>query len=159
VGAMDQEDPNYQSILSQLTAVVFGNGALYYVTMAAVLSVLVLSANTSYVDFPRLCRLIARDDFLPRPFALADRRLVYSVGLRFLTVTSALLLIGFGGITDRLIPLYAVGAFLAFTVSQAGMVMHWYRIRTRPPEAGHAPARGKAFFGLAINSLGAVATS
>jgi amino acid transporter len=159
IGAMDQESPNYQSVLSQLTAAVFGNGPLYYVTIAAVLAVLVLSANTSYVDFPRLCRLIARDDFLPRPFALVDRRLVYSVGIWFLTVTSSLLLIGFGGITDRLIPLYAVGAFLAFTLSQAGMVVHWYNMRTRPAEAGHAPAGGKALFGLAINSLGAVATA
>jgi amino acid transporter len=80
VGAMDQTAPDYQSILSQLTAAVFGNGALYYITMAGVLLVLVLSANTSFVDFPRLARLLARDDFLPRPFARVGPRLVYSVG-------------------------------------------------------------------------------
>jgi amino acid transporter len=159
VGAMDQTDPGYQSVLSQLTAAVFGNGPLYYVTMAGVLAVLVLSANTSFVDFPRLCRLIARDDFLPRPFALVGRRLVYSVGIWFLTVTAALLLIGFGGITDRLIPLYAVGAFLAFTLSQAGMVMHWRKVWARPPEAGQpAPGRAKLLFGMTINGIGAAAT-
>jgi hypothetical protein len=158
VGAMDQTAPNYQSILSQLTAAVFGNGPLYYVTIAAVLAVLVLSANTSFVGFPRLCRLIARDDFLPRPFALVGRRLVYSVGIWFLTITAALLLIGFGGVTDRLIPLFAVGAFLAFTLSQLGMVLHWHKELTRPPEAGGPHARLQVFFGLTINSLGAVAT-
>ena len=104
-----------------------GRGWFYYVTLASVLAVLCLSANTSFVDFPRLCRLIARDDFLPRGFAAVGRRLVYSLGILFLAVAAGLLLAAFGGITDRLIPLYAVGAFLAFTLSQAGMVMHWRR--------------------------------
>jgi hypothetical protein len=159
VGAMDQTAPDYQSILSQLTAVVFGNGALYYITMAAVLSVLVLSANTSFVDFPRLARLIARDDFLPRPFARVGPRLVYSVGIWFLMTSAALLLIGFGGVTDRLIPLFAVGAFLAFTLSQAGMVVHWYRQRSRRPEAGPRPTAARVLFGLTINGVGALVTA
>jgi amino acid transporter len=159
VGAMDQTVPDYQGILSQLTAAVFGHGTLYYITMAAVLSVLVLSANTSFVDFPRLSRLIARDDFLPRPFARVGPRLVYSVGIWFLTTSAALLLIGFGGITDRLIPLFAVGAFLAFTLSQAGMVVHWYRQRTHRPEAGVRTTRARVFFGLTINGVGALVTA
>ena len=156
---MDQTAPDYQSILSQLTAAVFGNGALYYITMAGVLSVLILSANTSFVDFPRLARLIARDDFLPRPFARVGPRLVYSVGIWFLTTSAALLLIGFGGVTDRLIPLFAVGAFLAFTLSQAGMVVHWYRQRSRPPAAGPRPPAARVLFGLIINGVGALATA
>jgi hypothetical protein len=114
--------------------------------MASVLSVLCLSANTSFVGFPRLCRLVAQDEFLPRPFALSDRRLVFSVGVLFLTVTSGLLLVAFGGITDRLIPLFAIGAFLTFTLSQAGMVVHWRR------QQGPNGAR------LMINAVGAATT-
>ena len=96
------------------------------------LVVLALSANTGFADFPRLCRLIAQDGFLPRVFASRGRRLVYSHGILVLTGLSALLLIVFGGITDRLIPLFAVGAFLAFTLSQAGMVAHWRARRASP---------------------------
>ena len=93
-------------------------------TIAAILSVLALSANTGFADFPRLCRVIAQDGYLPRTFASRGRRLVYSHGIYVLTALTALLLIIFGGITDRLIPLFAIGAFLAFTLSQAGMVFH-----------------------------------
>ncbi len=125
IGAMDQSDPGYQSILSQLIGAVVGRGWFYYITIAGILAVLCLSANTSFVDFPRLCHLIAKDDFLPSYFAAIDRRLVYSTGVLFLAVAAGLLLIGFSGITDDLIPLFAVGAFLAFTLSQAGMVIHW----------------------------------
>jgi amino acid transporter len=147
ISAMDQSQPGYQSILSQLVGAVAGRGPFYFVAMASVLCVLCLSANTSFVGFPRLCRLVAQDGFLPRPFALPDRRLVYSVGVGFLTVTSGLLLIGFGGITDRLIPLFAIGAFLTFTMSQAGMVVHWRR------QAGANATR------LAINAVGALTTA
>jgi hypothetical protein len=157
IGAMDQAEPNYQSILSQLTAAVLGRGSLYYITISSVLAVLAFSANTSFVDFPRLCRLIARDDFLPRPFSLVGRRLVYSVGIWFLTISSGLLLISFGGITDRLIPLFAVGAFLAFTLSQLGMVRHWQKQLTEPT-SGDAKLRRKAIRGLLINLVGALAT-
>ena len=104
-----------------------GRGWFYYVTIGSVLSVLALSANTGFADFPRLCRVIAQDGFLPHSFAHRGRRLVYSHGILVLAVLSAGLLIGFGGITDHLIPLFAVGAFLAFTLSQAGMVAHWRR--------------------------------
>jgi len=149
IGAMDQEKPGYQSVLSQLVAAVTGRGVIYYVTIASVLAVLALSANTSFADFPRLCRIISEDGFLPRSFGTVGRRLVYSNGIIALAVLSGLLLIAFGGITDRLIPLFAVGAFSAFTLSQAGMVVHWRRA------GGGAHAR----VAMAINGLGAVATA
>jgi amino acid transporter len=137
----------YQSIVSQVVAAVAGTGAFYYVTIASVVAVLSLSANTSFADFPRLCRVLALDEFLPAEFAHPGRRLVYSVGIVSLAVLAALLLVAFEGITDRLIPLFAVGAFLTFTLSQAGMVMHWKRI-------GGARA-GRA---LVLNATGAIAT-
>src|SRR3954451_20530805 len=102
------------------------------------------------VGFPRLCHLVAEDGFLPRPFAVAGRRLVYSVGILFLAAGAAGLLIAFGGITDRLIPLFAVGAFLSFTLSQAGMAAHWRR-------AAHRGSRGR-HDKLAIHGLGAMVT-
>jgi amino acid transporter len=147
IGATNPDGPEYNSVLSQLTAAVVGRGWFYYVTIGSVLSVLALSANTGFADFPRLCRAIALDGFLPHGFAVRGRRLVYTRGILVLAVLSGGLLIGFGGITDHLIPLYAVGAFLAFTLSQAGMVMHW---RTN---AG--PHSEKA---MAINAVGAVCT-
>jgi len=153
IGAMPQSQPGYQSVLSQLVAAVFGRGIVYYVAVGSLLSVLCLSANTSFVGFPRLCRLIAHDGFLPYAFTIVGRRLVYVVGILFLTVTSALLLIVFGGITDALIPLFAVGAFLAFTFSQAGMVVHWWRQR-KSTEHNSSRVWGR----LAVNGLGAVAT-
>jgi amino acid transporter len=127
IGAMDQTKPSYQSVLSQLTGAVVGRGVFYFVTIGSVLAVLCLSANTSFVDFPRLCRLVAQDFYLPPAFAMPGRRLVYSVGILWLATAAALLLIAFGGITDRLIPLFAVGAFTAFTLSQLGMAVHWRR--------------------------------
>lgn len=147
IGAMEQEQSGYQSIISQLAGAVFGRGVLYYITLGSVLTVLALSANTSFAGFPRLCQLIAQDDYLPRAFTTKGRRLVYSVGIVILASLSGLLLILFGGITDRLIPLFAVGAFGAFTLSQAGMVLHWKRIGGR-----------RSHVGLAINGIGAVAT-
>ena len=154
VGAMDQTKPGYQSVLSQLTAAVVGHGAVYYVTISAVLATLCLSANTSFVGFPRLCRLVADDESLPRAFATVGRRLVYSVGILFLAGAAAGLLIAFDGITDRLIPLFAVGAFLAFTLSQAGMVVHW---KKQAGEQGDDASRWHAVH-LAVNGTGAVAT-
>jgi hypothetical protein len=133
--------------LSQLTAAVMGRGIFYFITMVAVLTVLALSANTSFADFPRLCRVIAEDGYLPEFFTIRGRRLVLSFGVCVLAFLAGLLLIAFGGITDRLIPLFAVGAFMAFTLSQAGMVMHWKR-------EGGSGARGS----MLINGLGAVAT-
>jgi len=146
IAATDAGAAGYQSVLSMLIAAVFGRGVLYYTTMAAVVAVLALSANTSFADFPRLCRLLAEDRYLPGVFAERGRRLVFSAGIVVLTVLSGTLLVVFGGITDRLIPLFAIGAFLAFTLSQAGMVVHWR-------------ARGRRARKLMIvNAAGAIAT-
>lgn len=123
--------PGYQSVLSMLVSAVAGRGAFYYVTMGAIVAVLALSANTSFADFPRLCRLLADDRYLPGIFAERGRRLVFSAGIIVLAVLAGTLLVVFGGITDKLIPLFAIGAFLAFTLSQAGMVWHWRRLGRR----------------------------
>ncbi len=148
IGATDPGAEGYQSILSMLVSAVMGRGPFYYVTIGAVVCVLALSANTSFADFPRLCRVLAEDRFLPDSFAVRGRRLVFSQGILLLAVLAAALLVAFGGITDRLIPLFAIGAFLAFTMSQAGMVQHWRRV-------GGAEARHS----LPINAVGAVATA
>jgi len=148
IGATDPGMAGYQSVLSQLTAAVAGQGVFYYVTMGSILLVLALSANTAFADFPRLGRALAEDGYLPQGFALLGRRLVYSEGIWVLAVLCASLLILFGGVTDRLIPLFAVGAFLAFTLSQAGMVAHWRR-------TGGEGSRRSMF----INGLGATATA
>src|SRR5262249_18310982 len=147
IGATEPGEAGYDSILSQLTAAVVGRGFCYYVTIGSVLAVLALSANTGFADFPRLCRLIALDDFLPHAFAHRGRRLVFSTRIYMLTPLSALLLILLRGVTDRLIPLFAVGAFLAFTLSQAGMVAHWRKA------GGPGAARS-----MLINGAGALAT-
>jgi len=150
IGAMNQARDGYRSVLSQLAGAVVGQGVLYYVAIGSLLAVLALSANTSFVGFPRLCRMVAADGFLPRPFAVAGRRLVFSVGILYLAVTAAVLLVVFGGITEHLIPLFAIGAFLTFTISQAGMVMHWRRRRREGERVG---------LKLAVNALGAGATA
>jgi amino acid transporter len=129
IAATDPGKPGYQSLLSMLIAAVFGKGIFYYLTMVSILLVLSLSANTAFADFPRLCRAIASNNYLPHAFGYRGRRLVYTYGIVVLAVLTALLLIVFGGVTDNLIPLYAVGAFLAFTLSQFGMVMHWRKKR------------------------------
>ena len=131
IAATDPGQPGYQSVLSMLIAAVFGKGIFYYLTIASILFVLSLSANTAFADFPRLCRAIAQNNYLPHAFAYRGRRLVYTYGIVVLAILCGGLLILFGGVTDRLIPLYAVGAFLAFTLSQAGMVVHW-RKEARP---------------------------
>lgn len=147
VGAMDQNQADYQSVLSQIVAAVSGRGTIYYIAMSSLLCVLCLSANTSFVDFPRLCRNVAADGYLPRSFAIPGRRLVFTVGILFLSGVATLLLLLFGGITDRLIPLFAIGAFLTFSMSQWGMVQHWRR------QPGDNRVR------LLINAVGATASS
>lgn len=129
IAATDPGKPGYQSLLSMLIAAVFGKGIFYYLTIAAILLVLSLSANTAFADFPRLCRSIAVNNYLPHVFGFRGRRLVYTYGIVVLGVLTAALLVIFGGVTDNLIPLYAVGAFLAFTLSQLGMVVHWRKNR------------------------------
>ena len=147
IGATNPDSAGYQSVLSQLTCAVMGRGWFYYVTIGSVLLVLALSANTAFADFPRLSRAIALKGYLPHVFTFRGRRLLYSWGIYVLVFLTAGLLILFGGVTDRLIPLYAIGAFLAFTLSQAGMVVHWRRQR-----GPGSTARSM------INGLGAVAT-
>jgi amino acid transporter len=129
IAATDPGRPGYQSVLSMLSAAVFGKGFFYYLTIASILIVLSLSANTAFADFPRLCRAIAQNNYLPHAFGYRGRRLVYTYGIVVLAVLSGGVLILFDGVTDRLIPLYAVGAFLAFTLSQSGMVVHWWKNR------------------------------
>jgi amino acid transporter len=129
IAATDPGQPGYQSVLSMLTAAVFGKGIFYYLTIASILVVLSLSANTAFADFPRLCRAIAQNNYLPHAFGYRGRRLVYTYGIVVLAILCGGVLILFGGVTDRLIPLYAVGAFLAFTLSQSGMVVHWLKHR------------------------------
>jgi amino acid transporter len=153
--AMDQEQAGYESVLSQVARATVGSGTFYYVAIGSLLCVLALSANTSFVDFPRLCRTVAQDGFLPRPFAVIGRRLVFSVGILYLALTAGLLLTVFGGITDRLIPLFAVGAFLTFTLSQSGMVVHWRRELRATVDVQR---RSRLRLHLFVNALGAVTT-
>jgi amino acid transporter len=148
ITAMEPDQPHFQSVLSILTAAVFGRGWFYYLTSASVLAALSLSANTAFADFPRLAKAIALHDYLPHVFILRGRRLLFSHGVYALTGFTALILILFGGITDRLIPLYAIGAFLAFTLSQAGMVVHWMRMEKHPGRLWH----------MFVNGIGAIAT-
>ncbi len=147
IGATDPTSTGYQSILSQLISAVVGRGWFYYVGSASILLVLALSANTSYADFPRLTRIIAMHDYLPHVFKIRGRRLLYSHGIVALVGLTATLLIAFGGITDRLIPLFAIGAFLAFTLSQMGMVVHWKK------QGGKGSTHR-----MIVNGVGAVAT-
>jgi hypothetical protein len=130
-----------------LTGAVAGKGVFYYVTIASILAVLALSANTSFAGFPRVCHAMAQNRYLPYGFTVRGRRLVYSQGVFVLAILSAILLIVFGGVTDHLIPLFAIGAFLSFTLSQAGMVAHW---RSQHESRSH----GK----MLLNAFGAAAT-
>jgi amino acid transporter len=152
VGAVDPNSPHYQSVLSELTAAVMGRGIFYYVTIGSILLVLSLSANTAFADFPRLTRAIALNKYLPTVFVIRGRRLLYSHGIYALTTFTAILLIVFRGVTDRLIPLYAIGAFLAFTLSQAGMVVHWRHVRGRGSLA-HMFVNGLGAFATGVTAL------
>jgi amino acid transporter len=148
IGATEPGISHYQSVLSQLIGAMAGRGIFYWVSITSILVVLCLSANTSFADFPKLCRAVAEDGYLPVSFSNKGRRLVYSEGIWVLAIVSGVLLIVFDGVTDRLIPLFAVGAFLAFTLSQTGMVAHWWKHQ----ESG---ARAK----MAVNGLGATGTA
>jgi amino acid transporter len=141
-------EQGYQSVLSQLLAAITGKGGFYWTSIVAILVVLSLSANTAFADFPRLSRAIALNGFLPYTLTLRGRRLVFGEGVYALAFLTAILLVIFRGVTDRLIPLYAVGAFMAFTLSQTGMVVHWKRIG--------GPGARKSIF---LNGLGAIATA
>ncbi len=136
-----------ETVISQMGRAVYGGGPLYVILQFATAAILTLAANTAFADFPRLSSIIARDGFLPRQFANRGDRLVFSNGVVFLAVAAGLLLIGFGGITTALIPLYAVGVFTSFTISQTGMVARHRKVR----EPGWRR-------NIVINGLGALAT-
>ncbi|HVT38468.1 MAG TPA: APC family permease [Gemmatimonadaceae bacterium] len=137
-----------ETVLSQLGHHVFGNGAAYYALQYSTFALLVLAANTAFADFPRLAGILANDRYMPRQLAARGDRLAFSNGIIVLALVAILLLSVFGGQTNSLIPLYAIGVFVCFTLSQAGMVMHWFR--TREP-GWHWRA--------ALNGVGAVATA
>ena len=145
--ATDPGQPGYQSVLSMMISAVFGKGVFYYVAIASILLVLSLSANTAFADFPRLCRAIAANNYLPHGFGQRGRRLVYTQGIVVLAVLCGVLLILFGRVTDRMNELDAVGAYMAFRRSQAGMVKHWWKVR--------GPHWGKSAL---VNGLGAFVT-
>ena len=136
-----------ETLLSQLAWQVFGGGPLYYLVQAATMLILILASNTSFADFPRLASLLARDRYLPTQLAHRGDRLVFSNGILLLGIFSCALIVIFRGSTHALIPLYAVGVFLSFTLSQAGMVRHWLVER--------GPHWRKS---LLVNGLGAAAT-
>lgn len=168
-----------ETVISQFARIIFtgGMGWFYYIIQGTTALILVLAANTSFADFPRLASLLARDRFLPRQFATRGDKLVFSNGIIILAMFAAVLVIGFGGDTSRLIPLYAVGVFLSFTLSQTGMVRHWLKAGKALKEArsaANAPAdNGAAAYvvkpqemheakhwkkSIVINGLGAIAT-
>jgi hypothetical protein len=137
-----------ETVVSLLTRELFGRGWIYYMIQAATAVILLLAVNTSFAGFPMLASIMAKDRFLPRQFASLGDRLVFSNGILILAGLSCLLLVIFGGSTHALIPLYAIGVFTAFTLSQTGMVVHWWRERG---------PRWHAHTG--VNALGAVATA
>ena len=138
----------HETLLSVLGKDIFGVSIFYYYLQIATLLILLLAANTSYADFPRLCYFLARDGFLPRQLSLLGDRLVYSNGITLLSICAAVLIVIFRGDTTAVIPLYAVGVFTSFTLSQSGMVIHWFKERGKSWKAS-----------AAMNGIGAVATT
>ena len=137
-----------ETVISQIARTSFGDGTLlYYAVQVSTMLILVLAANTAYADFPRLASIVARDGFLPRQFMNQGDRLAFSNGIIILSGLAAALLVVFGGDTHALIPLYMIGVFVSFTLSQAGMVVHWRRLRP-------AGWRSSAL----INGIGAIVT-
>jgi amino acid transporter len=137
-----------ETVVSQLARTVFGTGPIYYVIQAATMTILILAANTSYTGFPRLASVMATDRFLPRQLASLGDRLVFSNGILLLSVLAGALIVAFDAQVHSLIPLYMVGVFTAFTLSQAGMVIHWRK----------SSERGKAWQ-IGVNAFGAFTTA
>jgi amino acid transporter len=138
----------YETVVSQIARTVFGGATIpYYYIQFATLAILVLAANTAYSDFPRIAYFLARDKFLPKQYTFRGDRLAYSRGIITLGVLAAVMVVSFNAETSRMIPLYAIGVFTAFTLSQAGMIMRWLRLK----EPGWR-------MGLGINIIGVVAT-
>lgn len=136
-----------ETVVSQINRLVFGTGPVYYMIQAATTAILILAANTSFADFPRLSSILAKDKFVPRQLANLGDRLVFSNGVIVLGLAASALIVMFGGDTHRLIPLYMVGVFVSFTLSQAGMVEHWRATRERGSQ-----------WRMALNALGAACT-
>ena len=161
-----------ETVISQFARTIFTGsmGWFYYIIQGTTALILVLAANTSFADFPRLSSLLARDRFLPRQFATRGDKLVFSNGIIILAIFSGALVAAFGGDTSRLIPLYAVGVFLSFTLSQSGMVLHWWKISRQQGAAATVAAEANAAQkeelrlarhwkkSITINGLGATAT-
>lgn len=140
------EDPGYQTVLAKIAVAVFGGkGWFFYAIQFATMAILFLAANTSFADFPRLTSLIARDKYLPRQLSSLGDRLVFQNGIVLLSVLAIILVVLFKAQTNALIPLYAVGVFTAFTMSQAGMVVRWYRMK-------------RYGIGMIANAIGALST-
>ncbi len=137
-----------ETVISKLTRSLAGTGFFYYLIQAVTALILILAANTSFAGFPRLSALQAEDGFLPKQFCRIGDRLVYSNGIIVLAITSALLVIAFDANTHSLVPLYALGVFLSFTLSQSGMVARWFRLRTPNWQRS-----------VAVNAIGAVTTA
>ena len=138
-----------ETVVSQMARAIFGGrGWPYYLVQASTMAILVLAANTAYADFPRLSSILARDRFLPRQFMNQGDRLAFSNGILILSVLASGLLVAFDGDTHALIPLYMIGVFVSFTLSQAGMVRHWRTLRG-------AGWRASA----AVNGFGAIVTA
>lgn len=145
LGVLPKDD---ETVVSQVARAIFGEGVLYYLLQGSTMLILVLAANSAFAGFPRLASLLARDSYMPHQMKLMGDRLVFSNGIIILGVFSCLLIVIFGGDTHALIPLYAVGVFLSFTLAQVGMVRRW--LGTRGPHW-----RKKIF----INGVGAIATA
>jgi amino acid transporter len=145
LGVAPKED---ETVVSQVARAIFGEGFLYYLVQGSTMSILILAANSAFAGFPRLASLLARDGYMPHQMAMMGDRLVFSNGIMILGVFSCFLIIAFGGDTHALIPLYAVGVFLSFTMAQAGMVRRW--LRKKGPQW-----KGK----LTVNGIGALTTA
>ena len=144
-GAVPSHD---ESVLSQIGRATFGQGPIWYILLISTMGILVLAAQTSFADFPRLASILSRDGFMPRGFAYRGERLAFNAGIVALAVLAIGVSVAFGGRVEALIPLYAIGVFTAFTLSQAGMVRHWFS------EKGPGWRRSAV-----INGVGAVATA
>ncbi len=162
VGAIPSHD---ETVISQIARTVFGSGLLYLLTLACTTVILVMAANTSFADFPRLGALLAADGYLPRQFTLRGSRLVFSWGITGLAAIASFLVLLFRASVTALIPLYAIGVFLCFTLSQAGMVVHWLRLaraagpNQEPSQEARSNAQRAWGWKLALNLFGALATS
>ena len=142
-----------ETVLGSLGHAVYGGGFFYYALQIATMAILVLAANTSFAGFPRLSSVLARDGLMPRQFMNRGDKLVFSNGIIGLTVAAILVLVAFGGEVHRLIPLYAVGVFTSFTLSQSGMVVRWFRLRT-PGWQRKAVMNGVGAFMTGVVTLG-----